>query len=168
MNTRHAARRKIAEWVKRYLPNEIAGTTAEFGSAAAVYLQTGSWAAAAVVATVFASVGYYAIAYINAVRWQAPEHGLVRANILALRSIAVEFGPAEVVDSLAIRPVALYLGPVLTGSAIVGLILGKLVADVGFYGCTVFSYERFRNLLAVKGTDRREADNASVVAVPVR
>ena len=47
-------------------------------------------------------------------------HGFAQANLLALRSIAVEFGPAEVIDSLAIRPVALYLGPVLIGNPVVG------------------------------------------------
>ena len=108
------------------------------------------------VATVFASVGYYATAYVNAVRWSMAEHRLrAGANLLALRSIAVEFGPAEVIDSLAIRPVTLYLGPVLTGSPVVGLIIGKLVADVGFYGCAILSYERFRNLLAVKRSGQR-------------
>jgi hypothetical protein len=29
------------------------------------------------------------------------------------RSIAVEFGPAEAIDSITIRPVALYLGPLI-------------------------------------------------------
>ena len=159
---------KVREWVRRYLPNELASTVAEVASAAVVYSATGSWAAAAVVATVFASVGYYATAYVNAVRWSLGDHGFGRANLLALRSITVEFGPAEVVDSVAIRPAALYLGPVLTGSGLLGLIIGKLVADAGFYACTVLSYEKFRNLLAVKHTDREEATRESVAAVAVR
>ena len=138
MNTERTTRRKVLEWVRRYLPCEITSTVAELGSAAVVYMSTGSWAAAAVVATVFASIGYYATAYVNAVRWSMGRARLrSRANLLALRSIAVEFGPAEVIDSLAIRPVTLYLGPVLTGSPVVGLIFGKLAADVGFYGCTI-------------------------------
>ena len=160
------ARHKALEWVRRYLPNEIASSVAELGSATVVYLSTGSWAAAAVVATVFASVGYYATAYVNAVRWSIAEHGFAQANLLALRSIAIEFGPAEVIDSLAIRPVTLYLGPVLTGSPVVGLILGKVAADVGFYGCTILSYEKFRNLLAVKRSTPKEVTDEPVAAVP--
>jgi hypothetical protein len=167
MEIKHSVRFKVLEWIRRYLPCEIASTVAEFGSAAAVYMTTGSWAAAAVVATVFSSVGYYATAYINAVRWSMAEHGFGMANLLALRSIAVEFGPAEIIDSLAIRPVALYLGPVLTGNMVAGLIIGKVVADVGFYGCTILSYEKFRNLLAVKRTDRKEDIDESFDAVPV-
>ena len=50
----------------------------------------------------------------------------------------------------------LYLGPVLTGSPVVGLIIGKLAADVGFYGCTILSYEKFRNLLAVRSASSQE------------
>lgn len=99
-------------------------------------------------------------------RWSSPAHGFLRANLLALRSVAVEFGPAEVIDSVAIRPAALYLGPMLSGNPVFGLIVGKLVADVGFYGCTVLSYERFRNLLAVKGSDRQECDDEDIAAAP--
>ena len=101
-------RRKIVEWFWRYLPNEIAGTAAELGGAGVVYLCTGSLALAAVVGTVFSSVGYYGAAYVNAVRWAMPsqEHRtrsarFVAANLLALRSVAVEFGPAEAIDTLA-------------------------------------------------------------------
>ncbi len=168
MTAKPQAGLKLREWIRRYLPNEVAGTVAELASAGVVYSVTGSWAAAAVVATVFASVGYYATAYVNAVRWSLGDHGFGRANLLALRSVTVEFGPAEVVDSLAIRPVALFLGPALIGNGLLGLIIGKLVADAGFYGCTVVSYERFRTLLAVKGTDRTEATDEPLAAVADR
>ena len=62
------------EWVRRYLPCEIAGTVGELGGAAMAYLMTGSLAAAAVTATVGASAGYYAAAYLNAVRWSYRQH----------------------------------------------------------------------------------------------
>lgn len=168
MTTESKARHKLIEWARRYLPCEIAGTVAELGGATAMYLWTGSWAAAAVVATVCSSVGYYAAAYVNAVRWAMREHRFGVANLLALRSIAVEFGPAEVIDSLAIRPAAFYLGPVLTGSPAIGLILGKVVADIGFYACTIASYEKFRKLLVINRRGRKEVGGDEPVdAVPV-
>lgn len=46
------------------------------------------------------------------------------------------------------RPLAFYLGPALFGNVAVGWIFGKVVSDVAFYGCAVFSYERFSALLA--------------------
>ncbi len=62
------------EWVRRYLPCEIAGTVGELGGAAVAYLLTGSMAAAAITATIGASAGYYAAAYTSAVRWAYHEH----------------------------------------------------------------------------------------------
>jgi hypothetical protein len=145
---------KVREWVRRYLPCELAGTAAELGGAAIAYAVTGSLAAAAVTATVGASVGYYATAYGNAVRWSCARHRhlprrrrLLTANTSALRSVAVEFGPAELVDSLVIRPVAYYLGPQLFDSTAAGWVFGKLVADVGFYVCAIASYERIASVV---------------------
>ncbi|MDA2894211.1 hypothetical protein PDG61_25105 [Mycolicibacterium sp. BiH015] len=155
MREKHSRWLKVKEWVRRYLPCEIAGTTAEFGAAALTYVTTGSLALAAVAATVGASIGYYAAAYVSALRWsyrdQAHRQGARRvavANLLALRSVAVEFGPAELVDSVAVRPLAFYVGPMMFGNVLVGWIFGKLVSDVAFYACAIFSYERFTALLA--------------------
>ena len=59
-------------------------------------------AAAAITATIGASVGYYAAAYVSAVRWAyagRPTKGGRRASwwpiCSPLRSVAIEFGPAE-------------------------------------------------------------------------
>jgi hypothetical protein len=49
------------------------------------------------------------------------------ANLLAARSIAVEFGPAEAIDSIVVRPVALYIGPFVLGSTAVGFVVGSIV-----------------------------------------
>ncbi len=73
---------------------------------------------------------------------------VVVANVLAIRSIAVEFGSAEAIDSIVIRPIALYLGPFVLGNVAVGWVVGSIVADIAFYVMAIFSYERFANLLA--------------------
>ena len=67
--------------------------------------------------------------------------------LLAARSIAVEFGPAEAIDSITIRPIALYLGPLVVGNTAVGFVLASIVADIAFYVMAIFSYERFTELL---------------------
>jgi hypothetical protein len=69
------ARRKLREWVRRYLPCELAGTAGELGGAAVAYLATGSLAAAAIAATIGASAGYYAAAYVGALRLSYRDHG---------------------------------------------------------------------------------------------
>ena len=153
--TQRRIRHKIFEWLRRYAPNEIAGWVGQLGAAAATYLLTGSYAAAVIAATIGASAGYYAAAYFNGVRWsyraQAGRSWPMRvlvANGLAARSIAVEFGPAEAIDSITIRPIALYLGPLVVGNTAVGFVLGSIVSDIAFYVMAIFSYERFTKLLS--------------------
>ncbi|KRE28991.1 hypothetical protein ASG82_04530 [Mycobacterium sp. Soil538] len=167
-----ARRVRIREWVRRYLPCEVAGTIGEFGAAALVYVATDSLGAAAVAASVGASGGYYAAAYLRALRWshrdqahRPPLARLVMANLLALRSVAIEFGPAEVIDSIAVRPLAFYLGPALFGNVAAGWVFGKLVSDVAFYTCAVLSYERFTSLLAQRVPDIEEGDRESATTI---
>lgn len=162
------ARTRIGEWVRRYLPCELAGTVGELGGAALVYLATHSLAAAAVAATVGASGGYYAAAYLSALRWsyrdQAHRCALTRltvAALLALRSVVIEFGPAELIDSIAVRPLAFYLGPTLFGNVAAGWVFGKVVSDVAFYTCAVLSYERFKVFLAQRVPLIREGEGES-------
>jgi hypothetical protein len=171
MDTERATRNRLKEWVRRYLPCEIAGTACELGGAAIAYLATGSFAVAAIVATIGASSGYYAAAYAAAVRTTYREQvhlprvrRALAANGLALRSVAIEFGPAEVIDSLLIRPLAFYLGPILLGGMVAGWIFGKLVADVGFYVLAIFSYERFKGLLAVRRPASEEVQHGWAAA----
>ena len=171
METERATGNRVKEWVRRYLPCEIAGTACEFGGAAIAYLATGSFAAAAIVATIGASSGYDAAAYAAAVRTTYRAHShlprarrALTANGLALRSVAIEFGPAEVIDSLLIRPLAFYLGPILFGNMVAGWIFAKLVADVGFYVLAIFSYERFKRLLAVRRPASEEVRHGSAAA----
>jgi len=163
---------KLMEWVRRYLPCEIAGTVGELGGAAVAYLLTGSMAAAAITATIGASAGYYAAAYTSAVRLAYREYGgrptatrLVSANLFAFRSVAIEFGPAELIDSIAIRPLAYYVGPMLFGNVITGWIIGKILSDIGFYALAICSYERFKGLLAVSAQISEEVDGGPVATV---
>lgn len=172
MNVGGRSRHKLMEWIRRYLPCEIAGTAGELGGAAIAYLVTGSMAAAAITATVGASAGYYAAAYASAIRWALREYGdrptvprLVVANLFAFRSVAIEFGPAELIDSIAIRPLAYYLGPILFGNVVIGWVFGKLMSDIGFYVLAVVSYERFKGLLAGDRRADEEVDGGAVPAV---
>jgi hypothetical protein len=166
--------KKLREWIRRYLPCEIAGTVGELGGAAVAYLATGSLAAAAITATIGASAGYYAAAYVGALRWSYrdrahrpwPSRVLV-SNLVALRSVTVEFGPAELIDSLAVRPVAFYVGPSLFDSPVAGWIFGKLVSDLAFYLFAIVSYERFKNVLVraqPRDEEVRDDDVATVEA----
>jgi hypothetical protein len=168
-----AAKAKLKEWGRRYLPCETAGTAGEFGAAAAVYATTGSTALAAVAATVGASVGYYAVAFAAALRGAPRDLAHRRAvprtalaSLLALRSVVIEFGPAELIDSIVVRPLAFYLGPALFGHVVAGWIFGKVVSDAAFYACAIVSYERFSALLVRRRPEpRKETARESAATV---
>ena len=172
MNNGGNTRTRLREWVRRYLPCEIAGTVGELGGAAVAYVATGSLAAAAITATIGASAGYYAAAYLSALRWTYLDNvhrrwssRVLMSNLLALRSVAVEFGPAELIDSVAVRPVAFYVGPLIFDNTVVGWLFGKLVSDIAFYLFAIFSYERFNGLLARARPRVQEVCDESVPAI---
>jgi len=58
MDAEPALRTKVMEWVKRYLPCELAGWAGELGSGAAAYRLTGSLGVAVIAGTIGSSVGY--------------------------------------------------------------------------------------------------------------
>jgi hypothetical protein len=169
VNAERTLRTKVLEWTKRYLPCELAGWAGELGAGAAAYWWTGSLAVAVVAGTLGASIGYYATAYGNSLRWAyramagtAQLRRVVVANVRAARGIAIEFGPAEAIDSIAVRPLALYVGPFVFGSVAVGWIVGSLVADLAFYLLAIVSYERFTSLLVVRTAAKRPNDYEEV------
>jgi hypothetical protein len=86
------------------------------------------------------------------------------SNLVALRSVAVEFGPAELIDSIAVRPVAFYAGPLIFDNTIGGWIFGKLAADLAFYFCAIFAYERFKSLLVRPPTAEVSDESVSEIA----
>lgn len=148
-------RAKAIEWARRYLPLEIAGWVGELGAAGVVYASTGSLAIAAIAATIGSSIGYYLPAYVNAFRWTWPTvqartlvGRVVLTNLLAVRSLTVEFGLAEVIDSALVRPGLIFAAPVLLDHVLIGWIVGGVLADIVFYVCTIFSYEKFGRWLA--------------------
>lgn len=171
MATGGRTRRKAMEWLRRYAPLEITGWIGELGAAGLVYLWTGSLAAAAAAATIGSSVGYYLPAYVTAVRWAAdlerhrPWPARIGvAHMLAIRSLAVEFGPAEAVDSLVVRPALIYAGPLLLDHVLLGWIIGGVVADIVFYACAICSYEKFKDLLFCR-PGYEEVDGGPVAAI---
>ena len=47
-----------------------------------------------------------------------------------LADLLREFGPAEALDSFALRPLAMYAGPLVTGGLLTGTLLGKVRESV--------------------------------------
>ncbi|CAB4898329.1 MAG: hypothetical protein F2825_00710 [Actinobacteria bacterium] len=137
----HASLRRLAPWVRRYLPAELAGTAALLLVGLLTLQRTGSLVGTAVAATVAENLGFYAVALGRIAAEQ--RRGGARGRTLVGRTLGLgvaEFGPAEVLDSLLVRPAALWVGATVVPPAALGLLAGKVVADLLFYVVAASSY----------------------------
>lgn len=138
---------KVSEWVRRYGPIELAGAICAVGVALLVNHWTGSLATSAVAGAWAESLGYYGAAGWLEMRRSTHSAALIgptgRASRLlqTVRTLVLEFGPAELVDTALIRPALMFAAPLLLGSVGVGLLVGKLAADVAFYAIVITVYE---------------------------
>lgn len=141
-------KQKIREWLGRYLPAEGLSVVATLaGAAGAWHLAPGQELGAALAGTWAGNVAYFGWLLGQDVRrarrsLHAQGRPYTRRSFgRNLRALAVEFGPAELLDSLLIRPALLFWLPRLTGSRTGGVLLAKLLADITFYVPAILSYE---------------------------
>jgi hypothetical protein len=173
------ARARIAGWVARYLPLEVLGTVAAVVGAWLAYEASASLVVAALVGTVAEGVGYYALAVVRAIRCHLTSQrvrrheGAARRAVvalgLALRGLAAEFGPAEVLDTVIVRPAMLFGAAAVAGPTPAGWLAGKLAADAVFYLVAIVSFELGRRvILPDGGADTESAPSPDVSALPDR
>ena len=158
-------RDKGAEWLRRYGVAEIAGIcTAVIGSLGTRAL-TGSDVAAAYGGALGENLGYYGVIVSRevvhdrrAATVAGRGYGLAGAWRTA-RNLAMEFGAAEALDSTVLRPLAMGLGVRFFGRG-VGILVGKLAADLTFYVPVICAYELRRYLArsAARARARAAAD----------
>lgn len=142
------SRRKLWEWVKRYLPAQILGTIVALVVAQLAYQLTHSLGVAAYASTVAEAVAYYGVASVRDIiafyeRYH-PHHTLKRLWLTTLstgRSLIMEFGVAGTLDGGFIRPYLMWVLPQLTGNMQLGWLIAKVVADVIFYSMAITGYE---------------------------
>jgi hypothetical protein len=148
MNTR------TKEWIKRYIPAEIVSLIVTIATIFILYAKTHSRIATALAGTWLGSLAYFGYILISDIIFahrQVYQHGghyTFTTFLKNIRALLAEFGLAELVDSLLIRPALMYYLPILTGSMMGGSMLAKFAADITFYIPAIISYElsksRFR------------------------
>lgn len=123
---------KVSFWARRYLPAEVAAVLGLLVAAGLGRLWSLAPPGLALVASLTSGVGFYAVLAVGVHREQrrvgAPRPGRRTAFLLV-----AEFGPSELLDSLLVRPGAMWLALVLLDSDGAALLLGKIVADLVFY-----------------------------------
>ena len=127
-------RRGVGFWVTRYLPAEIVGTASMVVAGLLVTLWTDNPALIALAALLGEIVGFYVVLALTVYIEQSPIARTRRAAVARTAMLLVaEFGAAELLDTLLIRPFALLAGVSLFADPMWGLLVGKIVADIIFY-----------------------------------
>jgi len=138
---------KLLHWLNRYGVAECAGVSCALLASHAVRGATGNAIAAAYAGAWAETVGYASVIIVRDF-WEAASDARAarqrltrRGGIRVLFSLLAEFGPAGLLDTLITRPVTMAVGSRLLGPTL-GLIAGKLAADVLFYVPVIATYER--------------------------
>jgi len=140
--------RKAREWLARYVPAEIIGTIMAIIGARIAFGLTDSYAAAAVAGVITENIGYYGYFLVKEVlrHYRAhSQHTRLRRPLLTavktVRDMIVEFGLAEFLYSFVFGPFFMFLGPQVISNFSLGILVGKLMADVCFYSIAIIGYE---------------------------
>lgn len=146
---------RVLFWVRRYLPAEIVATASVLVVGMAALEWSKSAAVTAIAATVAENLAFYGVFLVAVYREQRRRRPTRREALSrSLFLLAAEFGPAEVIDSLVIRPWAFGIALWLIPDAGWALVVGKVVADVVFYFAAAggFSLTMWAGL---RGSDER-------------
>jgi hypothetical protein len=91
--------------------------------------------------TIGSFIGFYGLVALRDIRALPVRRPRLRVAMMTARNLAIEFGPSEMADTLVVRPAMMYLGAQLVDQALVGVLLGKLAADLVFYGIAAIGYQ---------------------------
>ena len=103
-------------------------------------------AASAYAGAIGDGIGFYAVLLVRDLRRQPLAS--------TVRGLVSEFGPAELLDTVAVRPLATYLCRPWLGDATAGVICSKIAADAVFYALGITAYE-VRKHISVRRTSPR-------------
>ncbi len=137
----------VIRWLRRYVPAEALGLFTAFCCATLALALTHHPAITATAAAWGEAIGYYGLMFGREAAKR--RHHLEKVTVFALallaiviiRDLIMEFGISEVLDSLLVRPLAMYTSLQWISNLTLALIMGKLVADIVFYVPTVIVFE---------------------------
>ena len=138
---------RIREWLLRYGPAELFSSLATVGAAVVVQGIGGDGLKVALAATWAGNLAYFGLILLQDV-WRTRSELAAQDRRYTLvtfwrnaRALFVEFGAAEALDSLLIRPALMFWLPRWLGSVPQGVLAAKFAADITFYIPAIVSYE---------------------------
>ncbi len=138
---------RIKEWIRRYAWAEVISTLLTFLFGWASSCVTKNSVAIAYAGTFGAAAGFYGFIFRRDISNSYLKHETetIRVKILliatCLRNMGFEFGLAELLDFLAVRPFCLLYGPLILNNYFWGILAGKTVADIIFFTISILMFE---------------------------
>jgi hypothetical protein len=138
---------KAKNWLKRFLPAELTGTIAAVFVSYITHYCTNNLIVAAYAGSVAETLRFYSTIFI---RDAVNEKGKLKAVNKRLtfidfihisKNILFDFGVAEILDSLFLRPFCMYIFPLWLKNYTIGILMGKVASDICFYIPVILSYE---------------------------
>lgn len=133
---------KLKEWFKRYALAELTGIVFAliFSNLSIFFFQ--NTIMAGFIGTWTDNFGFYGVISFMDLNKRRKKNKLGIVDYLKqLRNIIVEFGPAEYLDSFAIRPFYLSFLPHIIPNYSLAILIGTILADMTYYIPTIVSYE---------------------------
>ncbi|MFD4961044.1 hypothetical protein [Microbacterium sp. NPDC058389] len=160
------ARRKLVFWIVRYLPAELVGTAAMVIGGMLATMWTDIPALVALAALVGEIIGFYLVLAVTIFLEQVQVASTRRRAIGRTAMLLVaEFGAAELLDTLLVRPAALLLGVWLVPDPVWGMLAGKIAADIVFYAIAAGAFTLTAKAGLRDGSRNRTADAGAAPAV---
>ncbi|MDB5179250.1 MAG: hypothetical protein JWN01_1193 [Patescibacteria group bacterium] len=145
--------RSILFYLLRYGPSEIGGTAAALGAAHLAHAVEAAGLFAIIkfltvgfVGSIGEAIGFFAVRIaqehvVQLVRNRRQNH---RADSLSetIGSIVREHGWAEITDTFGIRPLSMLILILLIPVFELAVFIGKLVADIWFYGYSIYTHRK--------------------------
>lgn len=136
----------LKRWIHHFLPSEMGGAAAAILAALSTFAITQRVGIAVAAASIAETLAFYTVALVR-------EHRRNDRLRTSLHNVLIDFGPAEVLDTLFIRPGAMYAFEHATNNLLLGVVFGKLASDLAFYAIAIPSHELRRKL-------RTQVDNS--------
>lgn len=135
--------KKIITWLKRYGPAELCGIMTAYLGFFITKAILNHPVATAYGAALGETIGYYIVIIISEIchiQKAKPDKHIFHRILYVIAHVITEFGPAEILDSLLLRPLFMGIAIYFFGD-LLGILIGKLAADITFYVPVIVSYE---------------------------
>lgn len=136
-------KRLITLWWTRYLPADIIAFPSAILSAIIVGRLTNNIALTSIAATWGENIGYYGFIFFrDLLRGYKKNKNIGKRKIFinSIFSLAVEFGPAEILDTLFVRPLIIFSSIKLLNNTAFGVMIGKVLSDILFIGIAMAGF----------------------------